>query len=41
MAVAFIGMFGGPILGLFIAGIYIPIANTKGAFIGFIAGAGT
>ena len=27
-------------LGLFIAAIYIPVTNTRGAFNGFIAGAG-
>jgi hypothetical protein len=33
-------MFGGPMLGLFIAAIYVPVTNTKGGFIGFIFGAG-
>lgn len=40
VSVAIFGMFGGPMVGLFIAGISIPIANTKGAFIGFVTGAG-
>ena len=40
MAAAFIGMFGGPMLGLFLAGICIPIANAKGAFVGYVIGAG-
>lgn len=37
-ALSLFGMIGGPILGLFTLGIFIPFANTKGAFIGFFSG---
>ena len=31
-------MIGGPLLGVFLLGIFVPFSNAKGAFVGLISG---
>lgn len=40
MGLAIAGVFGGPVLALFTAGILLPIVNGKGAAVGFVVGSG-
>ena len=40
MGITVAGVFGGPVLALFICGIFLPVTNWKGCAIGFILGSG-